>query len=198
MVAAIAPDPSLRIQIEVQRQANGTWDIIGSNCQVKPGRDVTALAVREQIERLVPHPKVGVAPPGGVTLVNIQTLLWVDTAADQSLGTVTLLGHRVGLRVHVSRVEWDFGDGSTDTTAGPEPKYDPASDCHTVTCPGYWGHVYMATGARSVTATVTWTGQFQVDGAAWQDVAGPVTGPASTTALTVREARGVLVPDPGR
>jgi hypothetical protein len=171
--------------------------LIGFNCGAEaavPG--VTGLMVRQEIERLVPHPAVGVAPPGGVTLVNIQTLLWVETPADRSLGTVTLLGHRVELRVHVSRVDWDFGDGGTDTTDGPEPKYDPADDCHTVTCPGYWGHMFTTTGARSISAAVSWTGRYRVDGGGWQAIVGTVSGPATTATITVREARGVLVADP--
>jgi hypothetical protein len=181
----------------LQQRPDRSWELAGVNCNARVATpQVTALAVREQIERLVPHPKVGIAPPGGVTLVNIQTLLWVDTPADRSLGTVSLLGHRVALRVHVDHVDWDFGDGSTDITDGPEPKYDPADDCHTVTCPGYWGHVYATTGAMSVSAAVTWTGQYRVDGRGWQDIAGTVAGPATTAQLTVREARGVLVPDP--
>jgi hypothetical protein len=193
--AQLPTDPTITTTASEQRNPDGTWRLIGTDCLVQGARpQVTALLVMQQLRKLVPHPAIGVAPPGGATLVNIQTLLWAETPAEQSLGTVTLLGHRVALRVHVDRVDWDFGDGSTDTTDTPEPRYDPADGCRTVTCPGYWGHVYRATGSTRVTATVTWSGRYRVDGGAWQDIPDTVTGPAATTDLVVRQARGILVP----
>ena len=191
-------DPTITTTATVQRNGDGSWTLVAVNCAAKNAApQVTALLVMQQVRKLVPHPKIGVAPPGGATLVNVQTLLWADTPADQPLGTVTLLGHRVALRVHVERVDWDFGDGQSDTTDGPEPKYDPADDCHTVTCPGYWGHVYVATGPMTIAASITWSGQYRIDGGAWQDIPDTVTGPTATAALTVKQARGVLVPNPG-
>ena len=197
-VKQLPTDPTITTTATVQRNGDGSWTLVAVNCAAKNAApQVTALLVMQQVRKLVPHPKIGVAPPGGATLVNVQTLLWADTPADQPLGTVTLLGHRVALRVHVERVDWDFGDGQSDTTDGPEPKYDPADDCHTVTCPGYWGHVYVATGPMTIAASITWSGQYRIDGGAWQDIPDTVTGPTATAALTVKQARGVLVPNPG-
>jgi hypothetical protein len=103
----------------------------------------------------------------------------------------------VSLQVHVARVDWDFGDGHSESTDGPERRYDPGAGCRTVTCPGYWGHVYATTGAMTIAATVTWSGRYRVDGGPLRDIPGTVTGPTATVALTVKQARGVLVPDPG-
>jgi hypothetical protein len=198
-VARLPTDPKITTTATQQRNDDGTWSLAGIDCAVKSAApQVTAVLVMREVRKLVPHPKVGIAPPGGATLVNIQTLLWAETPADQSLGTVTLLGHQVRLQVHVARVDWDFGDGQRDTTPSPEPRYDPSAGCKTVSCPGYWGHVYAATGAMTVSATVTWSGRYRVDGGAWLDIPGTVTGPATTAALTVRQARGVLVPNPGQ
>lgn len=197
--AQLPPDPTLTTQVTLRQNADNTWTQVGYSCAVKAATpQATALMARQEIEKLVPHPEVGVAPPGGTSLVNIQTLLWVDTPADRPLGTVSLLGHRVDLQVHVHHVTWDFGDGTTDTTDNPEPRYDPADGCHTVTCPGYWGHTYSATGSHTVTAAVSWTGRYRVDDGTWQDIAGTVTGPTGRATLTIRQARGVLVNDPGR
>jgi hypothetical protein len=151
------------------------------------------LLVREQVRKLVPHPSIGVAPPGGATLVNIQTLLWVNAPADQQLATITLLGHQIGLRIHVQSVAWDFGDGHGTTTSGPERAYDPDDGCNTKLCPGYWGHIYTDTGPMTITATVTWTATFTVDGGPVQTIPGTVTGTRQTVTLTVKQARGVLV-----
>ena len=93
-----------------------TWVYTGAGCTALTARpQVTPLLARQEIEKLVPRPGIGVAPPGGKTLVNVQTVLWANTPADRGLGTVTLLGtYRVALRVQVQQVAWAFGDGDTE------------------------------------------------------------------------------------
>lgn len=161
-----------------------------------PNQTPTAAMAREAAQRLLPHPRIGVAPPGGVTLVNIETVLWVATRADRFLGTVTLLGQRVDLRAHVEQVRWDFGDGSTDTTTTPGKAYTAADPCKTVDCPDYFGHTYLHTGEVRISAQLIWTGEFRVDGGAWQPITGTVAAPATGTSVHVKEARGILVPNP--
>ena len=192
-------DPHVRTLALLRSRDHGkTWQYYGVNCVALTATPrVTPLLARQEIEKLVPRPGIGVAPPGGKTLVNLQTVLWADTPADRSLGTVTLLGtYRVALRVHVQRVAWAFGDGATDVAGSPGLPYRKGEHCTTVTCPGHFGHVYATTGTMTITEQVTWSGQYSVDGGAWQDVAGTVDGPAATTQVRVLEARGVLVADP--
>lgn len=196
--AQVPTGPNVTTTATVQRNRDGSWRLIGSNCAATAAKpQVTALMVKRELRRLVPHPGIGIAPPGGATLVNLQTLLWTDTPTARTLGTITLLGHHITLHIRVARVDWDFGDGQRDSTAGPQRRYDPADGCRTRTCPGYWGHIYAATGPVTISATTTWTGTYRVDNGGWQTIVGTVTGPTSTAALTVRQARGVLVPDPG-
>ena len=152
--------------------------------------------VRDEAEKLLPHPVIGSAPPGHATLVNIETVLWIATPAERRLGTVNLLGRRVDIRAHIDRVAWDFGDESSATTNGPAPAYTNAHPCRTKQCPGYFGHTYTDTGTMTITADLTWTGQFRVDGGAWQTIPGTVTAAATSTSIEVKEARGVLVPNP--
>ncbi len=175
-----------------------TWVYTGAGCTALTARpQVTPLLARQEIEKLVPRPGIGVAPPGGKTLVNVQTVLWANTPADRGLGTVTLLGtYRVALRVQVQQVAWAFGDGDTEIADGPGLPYRKGEHCTTVTCPGHFGHVYATTGTMTITEQVTWSGQYSVNGGAWQDVAGAVDGPAATAQVTVVQARGVLVADP--
>lgn len=199
VVAALPTDPRLTTEAVLQQQPDGTWTLHATVCTGHHGGATTARVTpelaREQAVRLVPHPAIGTAP-AGITLVNIQTVLWLDTTTDRSLGTVTLLGHRVDLAVSIDHVDWDFGDSATATTHGPGRTYDNTHPCNTAQCPGYWGHTYANTGAVRITATTTWTGRFRVDHGPWRPITGTVTGPASTTSLTVRQARAVLVPDP--
>jgi hypothetical protein len=168
-------------------------------CGVTPTRvrpEVTAAMARAQAEKLLPHPSIGTAPAGNVTLVNIETVLWVDTAPDLALGTVTLLGYRVSLRSHLEAVRWTFGDDQSDTTDGPGKRYSHDDPCRTADCPSYFGHTYRHTGPVTIGAQLTWTGQFQVDGGAWQDIPGTVTAAATAEPMRVKEARGVLVDNP--
>jgi hypothetical protein len=157
--------------------------------------------VRDEIVRLLRPVPIGAAPPPGKSvLVNTQWIAWLPTMSERSLGSVTMLGvYRVGLRVHIDHVDWDYGDGARGVTQTPGKVYDHVSDrCHTRLCPDYLGHVYTAAGSFTVKAAITWTGRYSVNGGAWHDVPGTVTpaqGPA-TLPVTVIEARSVLVPGP--
>jgi hypothetical protein len=110
---------------------------------------------------------------------------------------LTLLGHHVTITAHVDHATWAFGDGSTDTTTSPGKPYSTSDPCHTAQCPHYYGHVYRSTGPVTVSGQVTWSGTYTVDGGAPIVIPGTVTGPAQSIALTVLQARGVLV-DPNQ
>jgi hypothetical protein len=152
--------------------------------------------VRERVVRLLPHPAIGVAPPGHVTLVNIETVFWADTSVDRDLGTVTILGQPVDLRAHISHVTWHFGDGASATTSDPGRAYTATDPCDTAQCPDYFGHTYTNTGTVTITADITWTGQFRLAAGGWQPIPGTVGAPATATRITVKQARAILVPDP--
>jgi hypothetical protein len=155
---------------------------------------------QEIIKQLRPVPIGAAPPPGKSVLVNTQWIAWLPTPAEKDLGTITLLGYRVALRIHLEHVDWDYGDGATGATTTPGKVYDHVHDrCHTATCGEYLGHVYARSGAFTAKAAITWSGQYSVDGGAWLDIPGTVTpaqGPA-TLPVAVIEARSVLVPSSG-
>ena len=202
-------DPKATTVGFLQQGPSGTWELNGFDCNVVPGTgpspppQVTPFDAYAAVLRLVPSPAIGAAPGKGRTLVNMQTIFWVNSAADQSLGPVTLLGHQVGLRIHATATAWAFGDGITDTSAGLGRPYTAADGCGDAICAGYFGHTYAGTGAMTISATVTWAGEFSVDGGPWRGIANPasvantVDGPAATRPIAVIQARGVLVQDPG-
>lgn len=156
---------------------------------------VTAAMVRARAIRLIPTAALGLAPKTA-TLVNIQTVMWVDAPAEQNLTAVQILGQRVVIRLQSATVHYDFGDGAS--ADGPIGKrYDETRDpCKSRLCPDYFGHVYTERGVRTVAATAYWHVSFTVDGGASQQVVGTVPGPTSRAQVTVREARAVLVPAP--
>ncbi|WP_375480775.1 hypothetical protein [uncultured Jatrophihabitans sp.] len=185
----------------LQMTAAGAWQSVGTTCvapaDAPPAAQVTAADVRARAVRLIPSASVGVAPHTA-TLVNIQTVMWANTPAIRELPAVAILGRRVTIGIKIDHVDWRFGDGVSATTHDAGQSYDGARHpCRTVTCPGYFGHVYTATGAVRVSATVSWVATFRVDGGATQTIPGAIAGPTAQTPLQVKEARGVLVPNPG-
>jgi len=129
-------DPKATTVGFLQQNPSGTWELNGFDCNVVPGAgpppppQVTPFDAYAAVLKLVPSPAIGVAPGKGRTLVNMETIFWVNSAADQSLGPVTLLGHQVGLRIHARAAAWAFGDGSTDTSAGLGRPYGQREQHH--------------------------------------------------------------------
>ena len=186
----------LTAAVRVVKQADGSWSLGGSVCRQPATPQVTATLVRQQVARLVPSAAIGVAPQES-TLVNIQTIMWVVTAPQRSLAPLTILGRRVVVTLRFDHVVWDFGDGHTESAATPGKPYDETHDpCKTVDCPDYYGHAYVETGTMTLTAAASWAASFTVDGGRTLTIPGTVAGPAATTTLQVKQARGVLVPDP--
>lgn len=183
--------------LEVDTFADGRT-VSTTHCRVAPPKvvHITGEMARESAERLLPHPGIGMAPAGDVTLVNIETVLWVQTLTDRTLGTVTLFGQRVTLRAHVRAVRWDFGDGVTGESDTPGKAYTDADPCRTVQCPDYFGHTYRHSGSVTIGAQLIWTGDFRVGAGPWQPITGTVTAPAMSETVRVKEARAVLVPNP--
>ncbi len=170
-------------------------EVIGTWCP-GAGQLVPAQAIRQAVTRRLPVPAIGSAPGGGVALTQLESVLWVSTAPSRALAGATLLGHRVAFKIAVQHVTWDFGDGATAAQNGAGRAYDPTRDpCRTKTCPGYFGHIFTTVGHREVTATVSWQAWFSVDGGGWAQI-GQVDGYPAHLAVTVREARAVLVPTP--
>lgn len=177
---------------------NGHWSKPVVWCPGLPLPVINVTALRQQAIRLLPAVQIGAAW-STTALVNAQTILWADTNTSRGLGTVTVLGQQVALRVSFRDASWDFGDGQRATAATPGKPYDQQHDpCRTPQCPHYFGHTYTQTGALTITLTVTWHAEFSLDGgASWTDIAGDITGPVTRHALDVKQARGILVPNPG-
>ena len=178
------------------RTGNGPWASGNYWCPQTQGQSPApdAAAIREQAIRLLPAVAIGTTDDH-VSLVNIQTVFWADTTDRRSLGTVMITGHRVWLRVAFHSAHWDFGDGTSDDAGTPGTAYDRAGDpCSTPACPDYYGHWYRAAGTVTVRLRVSWQATWSLDGAQYSPVAdGPITGPASTYRITVKQAKGVLV-----
>jgi hypothetical protein len=166
---------------------DGSTENRGMTC-FEPGeapisRQVTQADVLRAFRRIpVPASEVSIQPPGGETLVNLDTIF--STRATGFTRTLGLLGHRVELDIEPSSYRWVNGDGTTQVTdwAGKSwTRGTPISEFIT--------HRY-ADAAAEVQPRVdtTWTARYRVDGGPWRDVGGTVTITGEPSDLAVLSA----------
>ena len=173
--------------------AGATWTSVGITCfpELVPGSapTLTMAMVLEQFHRTqFALPDVSMQPVGNRTLVNLPTYYQVDWAAGgfapQSIDTSTIIGRQVEIRPTFQWVEYHYGDGISSgreqSLGGPYPT-------------GNIRHTYTAIGDRQVQATVSYGGEFRVDGGAWIPIPDTVEIQGTPQALTVLEARARLV-----
>jgi hypothetical protein len=185
------------LEITLERQPDGTYRSLGTSCVVTGPPQVTAQMVIDEATRLIPRAAIGIAPQT-YTLVNAQTVMWVDAPDTEVLPNATILGQAVRITITLDHVDWTYGDGTTAITPTAGKPYDEVHDpCTTRLCPPYGGHIYTDTGTEAVTAQALWTATFSVAGGNAVAIPGTVAGPTANATITVRQSRGVLVQDPG-
>ena len=135
----------------------------------------------------LPESKLSIQPPGGETLVSLETVF--STAAEPFRRTVTLLGQQVELDIAPATFTWRHGDGSAQTTGGPGRAYGRG-----LPMSAYVTHAYVSLAdALAPRVDTVWTARFSVNGGPWQDVGETVTIQGPPSALAVREAEPNLV-----
>ena len=134
----------------------------------------------------VPAAVLVVAPPGGETLVNLETVF--STEVGEFSTSVVLLGQRVRLVLSPVWFRWVAGDGVSWVTSGPGVGYSPG-----LPMGGYVSHRYVRAGVVSARVDVGWAARFSVAGGPWQEVAGRVVVVGVPVELRVREAAPRLV-----
>ena len=188
-------NPVVAFEDQVRQAGSTVWVNLGFWCPAStaPVAVPKTQDIRDEVIRLLPH--VAAVTTGPNTLVNIQTLLWADTAERRSLGRVAVIGQPVWLQLAFDHASWDFGDGTGTSSQSPGKAYDPNTDpCRSVNCPDYFGHTFTGTAMVTVNVQITWRASYSLDGQHYQRVDDtPITGPADTVQIHVRQARGILV-----
>ena len=159
----------------------GPWRMIDDSSCAAPV-DVTPATVLAAFRRLplAPSPLV-VQPDRGWVLVNKPTVVHAD-AAPQTL-TTTVLGYAVTITATPTGYAWDFGDGTTLSTADPGRPWPD----------GGLTHAYPHVGGYRIALSTTWSATYAVAGEATvHDVPGTATT-TTTAAVDVRERRSYLV-----
>lgn len=138
-----------------------------------PAVDPAQLAQQAVDKMRLRAPDIGITPkPGGKGVVGMPVYLWTATGPETygpNTASASAGGITVTATAKVSKIEWNMGDGTTVTctTSGtpykPEYGKKPSPDC---------GHRYNVpssttdSGKFHVTATSTWTIDWQVTGGA--------------------------------
>jgi hypothetical protein len=180
-----ALDPLFRHEVDATGALVGDWEQVDvGGCVEDP--PVTVVLTAADFRRLPLTPSgPSFQPADGRGLVNVDLVAFTD-AQPQVLQTV-VLGVPVAVRATPSSYAWDFGDGSA-----PLVTTEPGAPWPDATV----GHPYSAAGSFDVQLTTTWRGEYQVAGAGpWLPVAGTATTVSPPFAVTVEEARAVLVAD---
>ncbi len=134
----------------------------------------------------LPESELVVQPPGGQTLVGLDTIF--STKAEPFTETVTLLGRTVELDIEPSSYRWSHGDSSEQTTDWPGQEWSRGGSAS-----GYVTHVYDDRMRISTSVDTTWSARYRIGGGSWQEVPGTVTIEGDPAPLRVRSASPHLV-----
>lgn len=130
---------------------------------------------------LTPSPLV-VQPDRGWVLVNKETIVYADPAAQQL--TTSILGTAVTITATPSTYTWDFADGAPLSTASPGHPW-PHQDV--------W-HTYSRAGTFAITLTTTWSATFTTAGdPTVRHVPGTATTTSTSAPFVARELHSHLV-----
>lgn len=130
---------------------------------------------REAVDRmLLTGPSIASPRAAGKYIVGVPMWMWVNrtpTTYGPNTASAGLAGVTVTATAKVSKIVWKLGDGESVTCNGPGTPYEASfSKQESPTC----GHTYSRTSASqssakyAVTATATWTVNWQVAGGGGQ------------------------------
>ena len=144
--------------------------------------NVARLAIREFRRMEWPASELVVQPPGGRTLVNLETNFYT-TDSSAIPRDITIAGQAVSIRATPVSYTFHFGDSKSTTTASPGSPYP---DLDVV-------HVYSRTGDVGVSLDTTYAGEYRIGNGQWTPIADTLTVAGAAQDLAVLEAKPQLV-----
>ena len=175
-----------------EHSPNGSTRIVGTYCSdggTTPSAAATLTPGRilEAFERIpLPESPLEVQPPGGVTLVNFDTIL--HTEAQPFTETVQLLNRQITFDIEPSEFTWTLGDGSTLTTTDPGRAWRAGLPMNE-----YVSHRYAKAGTVQLQLTTTWSARWRLPNGPWRPVVDTVEITSPPQQLEVTTARPQLV-----
>jgi hypothetical protein len=185
-------DPPGSFRYDILRASLGqgsSWVVIGQAClgagDLASLGAITPELVQQAFQRLTwPRADLSVQPPGGETLVNLETNFFT-TNTEPSTQTVTLLGTGITIEATPSSYVWHFGQGAeprrTTSPGAPFPDLEVT-------------HVYQdAQTTVNPSVDVTYSGRYRIGDSAWIDIPSTLTVNGAPIELTVIEGQPNLV-----
>ncbi|MEC9051749.1 MAG: hypothetical protein VX747_04760, partial [Actinomycetota bacterium] len=155
--------------------------------EVPPTDALTPDRILEAFESIpLPEAPLQVQPPGGVTLVNFDTIL--HTEAQPFTETVQLLNRQITFDIEPSEFTWTLGDGRTLTTTDPGRAWRAGLPMNE-----YVSHRYAKAGTVQLQLITTWSARWRLPNGPWRPVAGTVEITSPPQQLEVTTARPQLV-----
>jgi hypothetical protein len=141
----------------------------------------------QDVAQFVPRSASIRSQPNGWAVAGAPVNLLTDAAAQVVDGT--LLGRPAQVRFVPVAFTWDYGDGTTSTTAGPGASWrELGQPDFTATDTS---HVFPGMGDRQVSLTITYSPSYRFDGGAWQQI--PGTLPVRLGPVTIHVLQGSTV-----
>ncbi|MGB5952880.1 MAG: hypothetical protein WBG57_10280 [Ornithinimicrobium sp.] len=175
----------------------GEWEAIGTTCfpDVVPatsGPAAPALTIGQIVQQFhsTPFalPQTSTEPPGGQTLVNLPTfyaLQWPESGIEpQEIDSTVLAGFNVQIRPTFVDATYDFGDGAGQGPVTSQGGTWPDGDIQ---------HTYTVKETVNPSITVTYGGEYSVNGAEWLPIPGTATVTGPSAPLEVLTSRNRLV-----
>lgn len=151
---------------------------------------ITPALVLNAMRRLDwPTPELTIQPPGGKTLVNLETVFFTTLDQPQT-ATVTLLGQSVSITATPVRFIWHADDGVQPwQTSGPGQPWHNGADINQL------NHAIYTHADVTVHpwVDVVYAGRYRVAGGPWRDIPETLTLPGPRQTLEVLEATPLLV-----
>jgi hypothetical protein len=168
---------------------DGSWSISNVECW-DPDE---AGAVRRTLtwqDVLSAIRRVGV-PAGEVeapayTLVNLDTTFYTEPHDVQR--TLSIIGYTVDVDVVSDAYAWHWGDSATTTTSTPGAPYPSTDVTHT------YRRATRGDAPMVLSVDVTYQARYRVDGGDWIDIPETITVDGPATAMPIKQASPVLVP----
>ena len=175
----------------IWRHTDDGSNIVGATCVESgdtPAADVlTPGRILEAFERIpLPESPLEVQPPGGVTLVNFDTILHTD--AQPFTETVQLLNRQITFDIEPAEFTWTLGDGSTLSTTDPGRAWRSG-----LPMDEYVSHRYAKAGTVQLWLTTPWSARWRLPNGPWRPVDGTVDITSPPQQLEVTTARPQLV-----
>jgi hypothetical protein len=146
------------------------------------------VRVRDLVSISADPPVQGMEPDGWL-VVGVPTNFFASASAHQSAGP--LLGSPAEVRFTPVSFTWDYGDGTSGTTASGGstwaalglPEFSETST----------SHVYENPGTISVGLSVSYAAEYRFDGGEWREVDGLLSVPSAPMTAIAERAGTVLV-----